>query len=800
MADKVDVISEAAQMDSPREYRRQGRSKKEASFTQWKDEIEKAEKGAKEYQKRIRKINERFRAEQEAPRRGGDRRYNVLWSITNTMLPNLFMGMPKPYVSRRFRDSDPVARAASRTLERMLTYVNDSDEINDAFEDAVRDYVLDARGVVWTRYNPIFDLKFSQTKKYYESESELPDIAEIGEEKVQGPEGEETRKWYKGQYEDLSDETCETDHVTNYNFLHPPHSQWKELPWISRIVLMNREELVERFGDKGKDVPLKYKSNGERIASKEIVSDEEGGLFRVARIYEVWDKVARKVRWICIDCDDFLDVKDDPLGLKNFFPCPKPLFGTLSANSLIPVPDFKYYEDVAVELDEITFRISLLTESLRVAGIYDASMGDIVKRLATETSENDLIPVENYQVLAESGGLSAAIQFLPLNEIIVVLEKLYEARRQLIQELYEITGMSDIIRGSSDPRETAAAQKIKGQYASKRLVKRQRAVARFAREHLEIQAEIMCKHYSPETIARIAGVDQFILTPDGQFDAAMFEQVIELLKNNPLRMFRIKIDNDTLAGDELQTNKEEVTQFLTGVTQLMTGVFPIAQQAPPLAKAMKELIMFGVRAHPVGRSVESAIEQALDEVAQNVPPPEQKAEKSGPSPEELDIRKHEAETKRQSVGVQRQALLLDERKQKHAERMDMLRLGSEEKLRVRDQDNKAGIEESKLSRKDRELDIKETQVVGQISNQAEQAAVKAASDAANREQADRHAAEQREHDTEVKAIEVAERRVERDDARDERAESRQQAVEDRDEENNQRDLDRKAASRKGGAE
>lgn len=761
-------MASSSQVETRRDLRKGKGNKSERSASQWKQEIERAIKYQKDFVKRSDKIASRYRVEMDKSKGSASaerRRYNVLWSMVNTLQPNLFMGMPKPYVSRRYRDKDPIARTASQIIERCLIYVNDSDEMHDAMASSVDDYILAARGTVWTRYSPEFDLRLSENKTYIDrddAEADIPDDAEISTD--------DKGEYYQESYEQVTNEECETDHIQLVNFIHPAASQWKQIPWVAKRVLMGRDELVERFGDYGKKVPVSYRADGVKADTKTTEPDEAEGIFLLAAVYEIWDRTSKKVYWICLECDKLLDVKDDPLKLKNFFPCPRPLFGTMTNNSLIPVPDFKYYESVAMELDDITLRISLLTESLRVVGFYDASLGDSLKRVMEETEENEMVPVNNWAQLSEAGGIKKAIEFLPIEQVMTVLAKLYEARAALVAELYEITGMSDIVRGTSDPRETASAQKIKGSYASKRLVRRQKAVARFAREHLEIQAEIICKHYSDESIAKISGAEQFVVDANGQFDQNAFAQALALIRDNPLRHFRIKIDNETLSGDEAQQNREEGVNFLTSISQLMGTVTPLAQTNPQLASVMKELVLFGVRLFPVARSVEGQIEAALEDLAKNIkpapeqatppPPPQMSAEQRF----QLEMRKLDIQERQ--LGIARSKAATEDWAKRWEVAINAKRVGLDAGNRAEAVQSQERIADKTIAQKDRSDSIKAKLDVHKQAAELEQNDRHAAmnheretlSSAADAERADR------EHEFEVEstAIDFAERRQDRD--------------------------------------
>lgn len=705
------VAVEKSQVERPSDLTKGGDPRAEAQFKRWVSEIEKAEKHYEKYNKRVDKIVKLYRAESDT--KGKARRYNALWSMTSTLQPNLFSKLPKPYIERRYRDNDPVARSASRILERALTYVVECDDMFDATSAAVDDYILAARGAIWNRYSPEFDLRTSETKKRYANDNEVPEGAEVGED--------EQGKFYQETYEELANEELETDHIQVKSLVMPPASNWKQLPWLAKKVLMTRTELERRFGKTGKKIPLLFKSDGSRY-EKDSDPQEQEGLFLTAEIYEIWVKETRKVLWICKDFHEIIDEIDDPLELRNFWPAPKPLYDTLTNNSLIPVPGFKYYEDISQELDDVTYRISLLVDSIRVVGVYDQSLGDVIQRVTAQTEDNDMIPVKNWSAFTDGGGMKGAMQFLPIEQIIVVLEKLYKARAELVRELYELTGISDIIRGSTNANETATAQKIKGNYASKRLKRMQDKVERFAREDLEIKAEIICKHYDPETILRISNAEEICLGPDGQFSQELFGQVIELLKNNLLRHFRIKIDTRSLADEEITADREQGTQFIQAVTGLISQAMPVAQTMPQLGRVLKDVIMFGVRMYPVARSVEASLEQALDDLAKNIPPPEQKgAGKAGPSPEELEIKREEIKVQREQLGLERSRFNFEtwfKRKQLLLEETRMQNDNDNKKLNERRQ---AAAKKGDLEAKHRELDIKDKHKAADIAVDREDA-------------------------------------------------------------------------------
>jgi hypothetical protein len=69
------------------------------------------------------------------------------------------------------------------------------------------------------------------------------------------------------------------------------------------------------------------------------------------------------------------------------------------------------------------------------------------------------------------------------------------------QTIYEVTGISDIVRGASKANETATAQQIKGQWAGLRISTRQKRFADFARDLIRLKAEVIAERFDPQTLS-----------------------------------------------------------------------------------------------------------------------------------------------------------------------------------------------------------------------------------------------------------------------------------------------------------
>jgi hypothetical protein len=287
-------------------------------------------------------------------------------------------------------------------------------------------------------------------------------------------------------------------------------------------------------------------------------------------------------------------------------------------------------------------------------GVYDASQAGI-QRMLTEGFDNQLIPVDSWAAFSEKGGVKGTIDFLPLDQTVMALQQCYQAREQAKQVVYDVTGLSDIIRGSSVASETATAQQIKGQYASMRLKRMQMDVAVFASELLRIKAQLMCDLYSPENLIEMSGIM-------GTDDGVYAEQAIQLMKSEPARNFRIEVASDSLVEMDEATEKQSRTEFLTAFGQAMQNSLPIMQQSPEMAPLIGEALMFVVRTFKGGRSLEAALETTLEKLNAPKPPP-------GPTPEQQQA---QAQQQMEQAKMQ-QMQQVEQAKMQQAQQMEQMK-------------------------------------------------------------------------------------------------------------------------------
>ena len=605
-----------------------------------------------------------------------ERRYNILWANTQTLLPAITgKGAPVPVSQRRFMDADPTGRVASTIVERTLRYQLDCHEgTSRAFRLAAWDWLVPGAGTVWLHYTPGAgqppSLPHTSRGKGF-GDASTPGTPEQMLSTTVQPE--------KPAYEV---ERVTLDYVYWEDFGFQNARTWPEVGLVWRKVYLTREELTKRFGkEKANALPLTIQPSQVPRSSMDVPTDQpKNGVFNKACVYEVWNKNKRTVAWVSRDFNEPLDVVHDPLKLPNFFPCPRPLLANTTTGNLKPVPFYALYQDQALQLDMIEQRIAMLTKACKLVGVYDASQ-EGVQRMLNEAVENQLIPVDTWAAFAEKGGVKGVMDWLPIEQVIEVIKVLGDTFERLKNQVYEITGIGEIMRGASTGG-TAAEARMQEQYISVRLDDLREEYARFCDEAVGMMGHIVCTLFRDESLIAQSGIMQ---TWDGQqtLQSAMPPQqppmppaappgmappgqppmppmagppmgvappstpqgaapmppgpppmpappspvnlvfeALGLLRQTPMSDFRVRVDVESFIEDDVAEQREQRIAFLTALTQFMQQALPAVQGNPALGPLMNSLLLFNVRTFKAGREMEGQIEQALSQLSAAPPAPE----------------------------------------------------------------------------------------------------------------------------------------------------------------------------------
>jgi hypothetical protein len=542
--------------------------------------------------------------------------FNILFSNVETIVPAVINSSPVPDIRRRFNDPDPAARVVSDILERAISVQIDDSRLQVELEAAAQDAFLAGRGIVRIKFNgdvvggepdkedledAADDAEGSNGGSYRRDDEPEPDgfDAEGGSQ----PEPMVAERGMLGHnggppLERLENERISFEAVSWKDYRHGPSKRWQDRPWDAfRFVIAKDDEhdsfdsslIRSQFDESETKI---WTESGEDICG-----------------WEIWCKKTKKVYFVS-DNGLMLKVVDDPLGLSNFFPVPTPMQPIEVTGRLKPVNPFSIYRKLADQLDTISKRIDVLTKAMKVKGWYSGTEETL--KSVIDLEDDEFAPIPDGELWSKSaGGIAAAIAFWPIEKFIVALQQLYSAREQTKQAIYEISGISDIVRGASVASETATAQQIKSQWGSLRIQKMQRMMERYARDLFVMMTEIIATRFTFQTLQEMTSIPILPTPTDTPEQMQQKASVIGLLRGKLAMYYRIDVESDSTIRADLTRQKAEVSQFLQGASAYFAAVAPLVQQGALPADAAVEIFASTSRMFNLGKSVEDTLEKMV---------------------------------------------------------------------------------------------------------------------------------------------------------------------------------------------
>jgi len=599
----------------------------------WLNLLEESKTAFEKYNSHCDKIEQRYASLARLADKTRDKEVQMFWANMETIKPEIYARPPIPVVVPKFKDRRPVPEAASELLERCCVVAFDLTRIDDIMKLVRNDIAMIDRGIVWTRY-----------------------------------EGKRDKAGGKGKYR--TERVC-FDYKHRLDFLHSLSRYWREVTWVAGAAYLTRKEARKRFrkfsGDEYQQAEYKVDRD-----SKEVGGSD--GRER-AKFWEIWDKTSERVIWVAEGCENILDEDDPHIDFLNFFPCPMPAYGTTQPGSLVPVPDVLQYQDQLDEIDLLTSRIHALSDALEVKGFYPAGTSEIAEAvqaaIAHNTPNRVLVPISNW---AAFGGTKDVIIWLPIDVVANTITQCVMLRKQIIDDIYQIVGLSDIMRGSTDPEETLGAQELKIQSGSVRIRDKQQEIVRLARDMVELTSDIITDKFDPVTMIEMSQTDlqtqamadqqvqalsgqlqqiqqlqQQAQTPQGQQylqqnpDAMeqvqtaqqqlqhqldkiqrtpTLDQVLTFLDDNRSRSFVLDIETDSTIQLNEENEKKSRGEFMGMMSNLLPQLSAMISAEPSTAEFCGELLKFSVAPYRAGRSLDGAIDSLVEQMKEKATMPQ----------------------------------------------------------------------------------------------------------------------------------------------------------------------------------
>lgn len=527
---------------------------KEQEFEKWAERITKAEKNYESYHELVKEIRGYYKNERKK------NKTNIFWSSIETLKPFLYFKAPKIYVDRKSKQSNPIEAAAANILEKALEWDLEQFDFDSVVKYARNDFLLSGCGVLYEKYTPTLK------KITVDAENE----AEV-----------------------IDGEKVETVYIDPVDFIADSEKVgiWENCSWVARVINMTKDEVIAQFGEKF----AKYIDEGKDKEDKNT------------KVYEIWDKVGKQVLYFCRDFKGEILKKTDLPDLESVLPLPKPIFCTLTNDSLIPVPDYSEIKAMLDELDGINNRMRLTMQALKVSGCYDNAFPELANILDKDVA---LLSLSDFDKLKEAGGIAGIIDFMPIQQYIDTLATLAQQRQDVTAQIYEVTGVSDIMRGNSDPSETATAVTKKTNFGTLRNQDRQNDMQRFITDLLKIKAEMICELFQDETLA------QFV----GNYEPRLAMQAIALLRQDKIRNLIVGVETDTSFNQD--NEQENILNAVKIVNDLITMSFQFVSAQPALLPLYKQMVESVIVTLPNTRQFEPVIDDVFNKIAQDLAQPD----------------------------------------------------------------------------------------------------------------------------------------------------------------------------------
>lgn len=633
-------------------------------------------------------------------------RSHILWSNSRLEKPALYSRTPRVVAKTKHQKKDPVARVAAQIIERNAIFqVEDSCEFDEVMGAVVHDAQMTGRGVPRIRYVSEQDMELERVDLFTLPDGTIVDAMQMPPPPdVEIETDDDGTPYYMIEVPSILNERIEWSHVPWKDFHHGKATQWRDVPWVCFDAYLTYTQVEERFGEGVADkLDYCYGPDGDKKAKD---GDSEHSGTSMARIREVWIKELKQVFW----CSDeyrggdsgdgfYIEKQDDPLGLKGFYPCPAPLYFNYTGSDLRPQPDYLYYVDDERELDEVMTKRYELMRMIGLRGVFDESLNEKLKNIL-RAPNGTMIPI-NMPLVADKGGIKACIEMILFPEIVTQIVQLLETEASIKATIFEKSGLSDILRGSSDPRETATAQQIKGSFASIRLGERQAAVQRVARDLIALAAEVMAEKFDDATLFAIADVSDF--DPN---DQPFIQAAVALLRKDRMRRIAIDIETDSTIAITEQLQKQAFAEYMQSVGTAIPQFLQLMQASPAAAPYFGQLLLSGSRTFRFGRSFDASLQTFLDALiaqSQQPPPPPQPDPRMMEAQAKMQLAEKQLELDYQKLQVEMQRLQKDYQEMSKKNELEYSRLMTETQLKV--EDMRQELDMARMKRADSYADL-----------------------------------------------------------------------------------------------
>jgi hypothetical protein len=486
----------------------------------------------------------------------------------NGQLPGSTAGVPDPVA-----DDNTIAMC----LERCISYAIETTLFDNDAHMAVNDFLIAALG---------------QCKVEMETDYEkIPVVNPLTGQPILDEEGQPL------QTAQITNQEIHLTHFSHSQFRWEPRKSWRKVGWISFDHNMTRDDIEDQFNvkiEENSSGPSNGQSDDTQINVRPPQMDKYESVYVV---HEIWDKAKRKRVWVTECYADLLDEEDDPLGLDDFYPCPKPMMANVNGRDLVPNPDYWQYASLCKQANELARRINIITENIKDIGFYDTSFGELKK--INQHTDGTWIAVKDLlakvRAMNDKASLDAILIQVPMADRVAVLQLLRQELIAVKEMVYEINGIPDIQRGITNPNDTATAQNIKNEWADIRTGQRVQVVALFFRDIFRLFSEIIATKFEKSQIEAMSGI-------------ALTDMQMATMRSDLATGYSVDVESDSTMVQNDSQSIADLTAFLQAFEPLLQNLLPGMQSGAVPAGLGTEILNMVVDKFKAGRDLQQQVE------------------------------------------------------------------------------------------------------------------------------------------------------------------------------------------------
>lgn len=556
-----------------------------------------------------------------------ERRINVWKYIVQTLVPAYYSRPPKVECELRKNKGTPLAQFSARFIESFTqTGLDEFMDFDALALESAMSVLLVGRSVLWVRYSSETEQTAQKFPLRHNAESGLYTYEDGKEYEGQDVIEEEGQVFSFEQVEEKVGEEAFIEHVHYTDYFQSCARTQSEIEWKGRRAFMSREKVAAKFGKDAAD-SLKYNAYPDHDDIRRARTEDKEYEGK-AEIFEIWCEESGKVYYVQLEGEKkFLESQSPPVKYQGFYPC-ETLDVGLTPSSTVPVSDYTFARDQIMLCEQLTTRIFGTLRAIRSNGVYDPALGPVIEELY----RGDLMlkPAKSWPQ-SSNGNISfdSLLAMLPISPYVEALQVLFQSREQALTQLYEMTRASDILRGQSDPEQTATAVKLQTDWSSLGLKTRQIQFAKYMSGGISKFGELLCQRFDLARLLDMCGAeDLFSQMPQG----VKIKQVIQFIRSTPGKNFRIQIASDSLMALDERGEKEERIKLLQSAGSFLQDLVPITQEYPAMAPLGLEMLKYAIKSYKAGKELEPIFVQTYQTIAQSAAQKEQAQQQTPPDP------------------------------------------------------------------------------------------------------------------------------------------------------------------------